>query len=305
MRDEFFHLQFVLVMVVAGLALLLGGVRLLARAAIKGLGTAVVAACLMVLSALVVTAYVGAALEHHAVPQTIGISITVALLLAQVVFIAWIITSASWQRRMVEWSQDRFPLPYSPRARFSLALGIAGVTVAAIAATGLAAPEESTHWRLPVAYSGQVMITVSGESCFHVGRVLPRTVVAAKNEELKNECLRILDPGDSFFDNTDVARRDEVEKVSRDMIARGLKPPVAITPNLAAYEAYPSLTILPYVRYTFPVILIAGCIWLIYRVLTYTPVIEVSVASTPAQERNGVVVEEALVPEVAPHRWNR
>lgn len=303
-RDEFFQLQFGLVMVVASLAVLLGGVRLLARARVKGLGIAVAAACLMALSAVVVTAYAGATLENRGISPVTGIPVTIALLIAQVVLIVRLIAGASWQRTMVEVSQDRFPLPYSPRGRLALTLGIAALTGGAVTATYLAAPGESAHWTLSVPYTGHVIVTVSGESCFHVGRVLPRAVVEAKNEELRNERLRILDPGDSFFDKTDVARRDEVEQVSRDMIARGLKPPVAVVPRLAAYEAYPSITILPYVRYTLPAILIALCAWLTYRVLTYTPVIEVPVAMSLAQERNGVV-EEALVPEVAPHRWNR
>lgn len=90
------------------------------------------------------------------------------------------------------------------------------------------------------------------------------------NTELTRLFLRIDKPGDSDFAPGQVVTKAEFEKVRADLAAKDLPTPTFRTPDpMTGPAASRTLTLLPHVRYTLPLLLGALGLWLSWRLVNF------------------------------------
>lgn len=99
------------------------------------------------------------------------------------------------------------------------------------------------------------------------GAQIEKPALRDANNKLK-ECVKIKDPGDSSLQPDQLVLKTEYEEVRRQLVGDGKRPPnqVAPTPPVTHYA---TLTILPDVRFSLPLLLLALSLWLSYRVVNY------------------------------------
>jgi preprotein translocase SecE subunit len=93
------------------------------------------------------------------------------------------------------------------------------------------------------------------------------------NDYLKDHYAKIEKPGDSDFAPGDVVAKDLVEKARRDLAAENKNPPILDNKGTVLASGpregpdYKTLTLLPHVRYTVPLLLAALSLWVGWRIV--------------------------------------
>jgi len=139
-------------------------------------------------------------------------------------------------------------------------------------------------WTAPIPFTGTVTITdpgdaaVLGDAQLAPGATVDPFVLRDLNDRLVAEHVRITDPGDSDLQKLQVVRRDTYEKAVEQY--KEEKPPVAEPPQPASGSTqFQSLTILPDIRFTLPILLAAFSLWFAYRLVNYPPFADFLIAT--------------------------
>jgi preprotein translocase SecE subunit len=127
------------------------------------------------------------------------------------------------------------------------------------------------NWELNVPFTGRVTVTSEGDAAGEVanGTVLDRYEFQRISEHFNPAShVKIVLHGDSKFKDGDI-----VSKADFDAERKRLEPEGGIPPRARATEPpagtteFRKLTLLPAVQYTLPLLILAGSIWLAWRVV--------------------------------------
>jgi preprotein translocase SecE subunit len=100
------------------------------------------------------------------------------------------------------------------------------------------------------------------------------------NDDLKAKYVRVANPGFTSFKRSEVIKKTEFEEAAKAAQGGVGEPPVGVPPYPATGPfAYQTVTLLPGLQYTLPLLLIAAGIWFAWRVVNYPPFADFLIAT--------------------------
>jgi len=272
---------------VAGLGFL--GVRLVGGNQPHGLRAGIFCGLLGTLCALLLTQWLGKLLES-VIYQTrifgssgrlvgMGVSAAVGLaLLGLVVFVFFRSRFDHWLAQIENqgwFSTAAYKRLQGQRVRRGTILAIL-----VLAASGIYTLQShhtldaaSEGWAVRIPYTGTVSVTevaveVAGDTSLERGAVVDRFALRDLNDQLTSEFVRISSPGDSKFRKAEKVPRREYDAEVFRLRSENRIPPTFAEP-IAGTTAYQTLTLLPHIAFTLPMLLTAAALWLSYRLVNF------------------------------------
>jgi preprotein translocase SecE subunit len=123
-----------------------------------------------------------------------------------------------------------------------------------------------TNWELTIPFCA-VTVKTAGDTDLQPGAVVDKFEFHQKNDELKANYFKVVDPGDSSFQKGQLVPKEVFQEESKKL-EKSQRRPVLATPALAT-GTLPSVVVLPDVRFTLPLLLAVASVWLAFRVVNY------------------------------------
>jgi preprotein translocase SecE subunit len=278
----------ILVMVLAGLGLIIGGIRLVNSAHRDGLRAAVFTVFLAILGTLAFASALGVTLEGYKVDASIGVPVSAGALVVLLVLIARWVSSPGFEQKMIAFEHQGwftstgFKRGQGQRVRRGTIVGIlvlagCGIYTLLVHQTLATGP---TNWDLPLPYATRAIITKPGDldafgkekevgKDLSAGTVWPLAEITELNNVLQRDRVKIANSGNSDFEIGHMVPKADFQKKETELSDKGLLVPLKVTPTPAQFETYPRLTILPHVLFTLPALLFAVSIWFAIRMVNY------------------------------------
>jgi preprotein translocase SecE subunit len=120
-------------------------------------------------------------------------------------------------------------------------------------------------WVLPIPFTAG-HVTDPGDTNFRAGDAITRPELRAANESLKDQ-VKIKDAGDTSLEVGSVTTRDAIDAALKK--AGDTKRAPSTSVPTAATGSFPSMKLLPDVRFTVPMLFTVAAMWLAWRVVNY------------------------------------
>jgi preprotein translocase SecE subunit len=125
------------------------------------------------------------------------------------------------------------------------------------------------NWALPIPFMGVVSVTdVAGDTSLQPGVVMDRFALRDENDRLTAKAVKIANPADSKFRKSEIIPRSEYDAEVRRLTSESKAPPTFVEP-VAGTTEYQTVTLLPHIRFTLPILLVAAGLWLSYRLVNF------------------------------------
>jgi preprotein translocase SecE subunit len=286
----------------AGLAYV--GMRLLGPKPAPGLKAGIFVALLALLVVLLVTRWVSQGIEglvyegSRPLPETLGIALTVAVGLGLLALAFWtFFLKPGAERRLAAFEEQgwftsaSYKRSQGVRVRRGTILGLLILTWSGVwALMSHGALNATRNWAINLPFTGTVTVTAPGDAAEvgflpdQAGEVVNLHRFNEARERLSKDYVRINRPGESNLDKGKLVRKEDftkersrlTEKVNGEKFdtdqarqaALNEALPTAQPPNLPDGDVhYLTLTLLPDVRYTVPLLLAALSLWVAWRVV--------------------------------------
>jgi preprotein translocase SecE subunit len=131
------------------------------------------------------------------------------------------------------------------------------------------------NWEVAIPFTGKVTVEKPGDADFGVpdprGLVLDRYAFRDVNAQVDpKNYVKIAEPGDSDLKKGTIISKPDFEKEAATMTKEEKRPPTGVPPVQAEGSLqYASITLLPNLKFTVPLLLLAISIWLAWRVVNY------------------------------------
>jgi preprotein translocase SecE subunit len=250
-----------LVMLVVATGLVIGGSRLVGPTPPHGLRAGIFLACVGVLVACLIGSGVGMLLEQSAglIHPTVGVAITAVVFVALLAGLAFAFLSGRVEKWMIlledqGWfSAQPYKRSQGQRVRRATILG-----VLVLAGCGIWSLINHRNlgsggsWEIPIPYTGQVTVQNPGSTGLVAGQVVDQATFLKTNREIEQAAA------------SQAQERARLQEAGQPL-------PVTIRPLTPATGllAYQSLTLLPQVQFTLPILLSLLALWLAYRVVNF------------------------------------
>ncbi len=284
---------------VAAAGLVVLGVRMLGRQPAPGVKAGIFTTLVVVLAIVLITRalslwFEGMVYDSATLPESLGIGLTVGVaVLLLVLAIRFLFLASSFGARMVAFEEQgwfsatSFKRSQGQRVRRGTMVGIlvlAGCGIWALDPTHN--PRLSGSWAINIPFTGKAQVTALNDAVATLGSKvptdengqpqLPHTVdlgtFRQKNAELKSGYVKVDDPGDSELRKGEVVSKTKFEEAAepfRDKKGAGKEPSISAKgpdPAVATFS-YASLTLLPDIRFTVPILVAALALWFAWRVV--------------------------------------
>lgn len=289
-----------LLQLVALTVLLVFGARLLGPKAVPGVRAGIFLGLVGFLLALLLTRWASLWIEHWSFDNSwfgpsVGMILTAGVGVGLLALGAYFFVRPGTERFLVQLEEQGWfhARPYKPlqgvRVRRGTTFGIllligAGIwTMLAHGTLRKGAPD----WQLDVPFSGRVVVESTGdvrtnEFGKYVGNVpdwetrlhdhklvVDRYVLQEINQSVDpKRYVKIVEPGSSDFQANQVVERSQYnEEVNKLKKEGGTEPQVAAPDPATGPVTYRTLTLLPSVQFTIPLLMLAAALWLAWRIV--------------------------------------
>lgn len=284
--------------VVAFLALAAYGIRTLTQTARDGLKAAIFVNFVWILAALALASGIGVALENNRwLEAAPGTAVSAGVLAVLLIALGRVASMPGFEQKMISlehqgwFTAAGFKPGQGQRVRRWTIVGILAITLSGIWTLHTHGTLESgpRDLDLPVPYATLALVTKPGDAdrlpadtlgalmelpksdwdsaWLPEGTRIYRNKLAAINETLENEYVKIADPGDAEYKIGDLVPAVDFKSTEVKLKDEGKLPPLKANPVLVQSMTYPRLTILPFVALTLPALLLCASIWLAYRMV--------------------------------------
>jgi preprotein translocase SecE subunit len=129
-------------------------------------------------------------------------------------------------------------------------------------------------WQLNIPFTGRVTIDNPGDAGPYLEKDAEGTIDRFRLKEInenvdpKRFVKVALENGSTKLKTGDIVPREEFNKEVKEVEKNGVSPPVGVDPQPATgVLSYQTLTLLPSIQFTIPLLLLAGAMWLAWRIV--------------------------------------
>ena len=169
----------------------------------------------------------------------------------------------------------------------------------------------SPDWQLDIPFTGRVVIQSAGDARAELAKRFPdwqsrvqEDSLVVDRETLKeiNQTVdpathvKIFEPGASDFHTNEIVDRSAYNEVVRKLKESNEPPPATVAPEPAGGPlTYRTLTLLPSVQFTVPLLLLAASLWLAYRVVNVPVFADFLIATEAEMNKVSWTTQKRLV----------
>jgi preprotein translocase SecE subunit len=279
-----------LILIVAAVGLIVLGSRLLGPRAAPGTRAGIFVGLLGVLIILLLTRWASLWLEHWVYDvnwfsPTVGAVLTGAVFLVLLVVGAYYFMKPACERAMARFEAQGWfsATPYKANQGVRVRRGtVFGLLI--LAASGIYSLmnhntlKGNPSWMLNIPFTGRVVVTNPADATPWLPPANAEGQIVVERYALQNIVHEHLDPsrfvkvtitGNSKFEAGQIVARSEFEAAVAELKKEDLTPPQAVSPALpGGPTTYATLTLLPSLQFTVPLLLAAFSLWISWRIVS-------------------------------------